>query len=100
MKVNDETAQQCLFNTIDAELILRGSMNVLGVIFESKLNWSEKVETAVMKANKSLNARKLISRFFSSTELQRLATSNFIIFCTTIQRFVTCLVLKITLNNC
>ena len=52
-------------------------MNVLGVLFDSKLNWSDQVSSAILKANKSLNAIKLIRKFFSTPELLQLVTSNF-----------------------
>jgi hypothetical protein len=48
-----------------AEIASKVSMNVLGVIFDSKPNWSEKVSSAVMKANRSLNALKLKRKYFS-----------------------------------
>jgi hypothetical protein len=43
-------------------------MNMLGVIFDSKLNLNEHVAMAVIKAKKVLNSIKLIGKFFSTTE--------------------------------
>jgi hypothetical protein len=41
------------------------SINVLGVIFDIKLNWSEQLVNTVMKANKSLEAIQLLRKFIS-----------------------------------
>jgi CHASE3 domain sensor protein len=41
-------------------------MNVLGVVFYSKLQWSEQVTKAVQKSNKSLNAIRIIRKIFSN----------------------------------
>ena len=60
-----------------AEIASKASMNVLGVIFDPKLNWSEQVSSAVMKFNKSLNAIKLIRKYFTTPEFLQLVTSNF-----------------------
>ena len=53
------------------------SINVLGVIFDTKLQWSEHVTKALQKANRSLNAIKMIRKFFSTKELVNLVTSNY-----------------------
>ena len=53
------------------------SMNVLGIMFASKLTWSLQVSSAIMKATKALNAIKLIRRFFTTNEILKLLTSNF-----------------------
>ena len=50
---------------------------MLGVIFDSKLKWENHVISAIKKANKSLNAIKLIQKFFNTKELLALTTSNF-----------------------
>jgi hypothetical protein len=60
-----------------SEIASKASMNVPGVIFDSKLSWSEQVSSAVMKANKSLNAIKLIRKYFTTPEFLQLVTSNF-----------------------
>ena len=41
------------------------SINVLGVTFDSKLNWSIQVAQSIMKAKRSLHAIKLIKIFFT-----------------------------------
>ena len=41
------------------------TMNVLGVIFDSKLQWSNQVANSIRKANAALHAIKLIKTFFN-----------------------------------
>ncbi len=60
-----------------AEIVSKSLMNVLGVLLDSELNWPEQVSQAVFKSNKSLNAIKIIRRFFGSSELLQLLTSNY-----------------------
>ena len=52
-------------------------MNVLGVIFDNKLNWSAQVLNSIQKENKALHAIRLIKQNFSKNELRMLITSNF-----------------------
>ena len=52
-------------------------MNVLGVIFDNKLNWAKHVANQISKANRALHAIKLIRKYFSKQEILKLLTSNF-----------------------
>ena len=52
-------------------------MNVLSVTFDSRMQWTEQVATSVKKANKSLLAIKLISKYFNENQIKSLLTSNF-----------------------
>jgi hypothetical protein len=61
----------------NADITLKASMNMLGVTFDSKLNWSEQVLLAVVKAYKCLNDIKWIRKYFNPNELLKLITSNF-----------------------
>ena len=63
-----------LFNSV---IRSKNTMNVLGVIFDSKLQWSAQVSNTIMKANRSLSAIKLIKKYFTKDELCTLLTSNF-----------------------
>jgi hypothetical protein len=45
------------------------TLNVLGVIFDLKLQWNEHVAKAITKSNYSLNGLKLIRKYFSTKEL-------------------------------
>ena len=51
-------------------------INVLGVIFDSKMQWSDHVAYASSKALKASNAIKLIKRYFNKKEILQLITSN------------------------
>ena len=47
-------------------------MNVLGVICDSKLSWDKHISYVITKAEKALNALRLISKLFSSKQLLQL----------------------------
>ena len=53
------------------------TMNVLGIIFDSKLNWAKHVASQINKANRALHAIKMIRKYFSKDEILQLLTSNF-----------------------
>jgi hypothetical protein len=42
---------------------LKGSINMQGIMFDSKLNWSEQVAKVILKGNRSLIAIKIMRRF-------------------------------------
>ena len=87
LKVNESKTEICLFHRLDSNPISisvcgtlitsKPSMNVLGVIFDSKLQWSPHVAQAITKARKALHAIKLIKKYFNLSELKTLLTSNF-----------------------
>ena len=56
---------------------IRKKINVLGVIFDQKLQWTDRVAYCISKSSKALCAIRLISKFFNTTELLQLITSNF-----------------------
>ena len=76
----------CLFHrgdttpiTISLEgvnIISNRTINVLGVIFDSKLTWADHISHAIKRSNKALNAIRIIKRFFTKRELLSLVTSN------------------------
>ena len=51
-------------------------MNVLGVSFDSKLNWQSQIEQTIKKSRTALHAIMLIKKYFTKTELIQLVTSN------------------------
>jgi hypothetical protein len=55
----------------------RKEISVLGVVFDSRLCWDNHVEKHINKANKALNAIKLLVQFFNTKELLQLLTSNY-----------------------
>ena len=52
-------------------------MNVLGVIFDTKLNWNAHVANAICKAKKSFYALRLLQKNFTDQEMRLLLDSNF-----------------------
>ncbi len=87
LKVNQEKTDLCLFYKHDTAPVTirlgdslirsKSEINVLGILFDSKLQWSNHVSKAISKANRALNAIKLISKYFATNELLSLLTSNF-----------------------
>jgi hypothetical protein len=87
LKVNETKTEVCLFSRKDTALVeinlnnniitSKDSMNVLGVIFDNKLNWAKHVADQISKANRALHAIKLIRKYFSKQEILQLLTSNF-----------------------
>ena len=51
------------------------SINVLGVTFDSKLNWGEHVSKAISKARRALFGLKHLKRFFNFIEMRQLLDS-------------------------
>ena len=52
-------------------------INVLGIIFDSKLQWGPQVENAIKKSNKAKHAIMLISKYFNKSKRNTLLTSDF-----------------------
>ena len=85
--VNESKTEVCLFHRNDQPKInitlqnirieSKKSMNVLGVIFDSKLNWSEHVANTISKAKKSLYALRLLRKYFNDQEMRTLLDSYF-----------------------
>ena len=87
LSVNESKTELCLFHRLDKPQITirlfnsviksQNSMNVLGVTFDSKLQWSAHVSKTILKANRALYAIRLIKNFFTQDELRTLLTANF-----------------------
>jgi hypothetical protein len=87
LKVNEAKTEVCLFHRLDCPVISieiggvtvnsKKQMNVLGVIFDSKLQWSPQVATSIKKSRSALHAINLIKKYFKPSELLMLITSNF-----------------------
>ena len=87
LKVNEEKTELCLFHRYDHHPIFislngkkiqsQNKMNVLGVTFDSKLQWGDHISQTIKKANIALHAIRLIKSYFTPTELRTLITSNF-----------------------
>ena len=88
LKVNDLKTEICLFHRNDCQLIeitvngllikSKSNMNVLGVSFDSKLQWHSQVSNAISKSKKALHVIYLIRKYFTSKELLNLITSNYL----------------------
>ncbi len=87
LRVNGSKTEVCLFHRMDCQSVIvnvndspiksKNSMNVLGVTFDSKLNWSDHINNCTKKAKKALHAIKLIRPNFTPNELKTIITSNF-----------------------
>ncbi len=87
LTVNESKTELCLFHRLDQPHItinLFGSeiksldfINVLGVLFDSKLQWSAHISKTILKANRALCAIRLIKNYFTKDELRTLLTANF-----------------------
>ena len=64
--------------TLNGKLVTsKSTMNVLGVIFDSKLQWDSQVCHSITKSCKALCAIHKIKRYFTNKELLQVVTSNF-----------------------
>ena len=87
LEVNEGKTEVCLFHRNDQPLITikllgnsvktKKSMNVLGVLFDSKLTWGPHVAHAICKANKSLYAIRLIKKYFTAEQIKTLLTAYY-----------------------
>ena len=87
MKVNKAKTDVCLFHrgdTTQVSLNINGNIvksnnkiNILGVIFDSKMQWSDHIVHAIKRATCALNAIRLIRNFFTKGELLQWIASNF-----------------------
>ena len=85
--VNEGKTEICLFHRNDKPAIevsvcgtvvrSKKQMNVLGVIFDSKLNWDAHISHAILKSKKALYALRLLRRHFSNIEMRTLLDSYF-----------------------
>ena len=87
LKVNEAKTEICLFHRHDVrttEITLNNcriktqtNMNVLGVLFDTKLTWAPQVNQTISKSKIALHAIRLIKPYFTATELKQIVTSNF-----------------------
>ena len=87
LKVNDEKTEACLFHIrgqAQIEFEINGiivktkpSMNVLGVQFDSKLQWHEHIQNVRRKLKKVLQSLFLIRKYFNKSEFLTIVTSNY-----------------------
>ena len=85
--VNEGKTEICLFHKRDqqkvsikingTQILTKNFINVLGVTFDSKLNWSVHIANCISKAKKSLYALRLLRPFFCKNKMRTLLDSNF-----------------------
>ena len=61
----------------EVEIHTKKQISILGVLFDSKLEWSLQVENSVRKARSSLQGLRVINKYFTTTERLTLLTSFF-----------------------
>ena len=87
MVVNESKTELCLFHRNDKPkitvciggclVISKNQINVLGVTFDSKLNWTTHVNNCIVKAKKALYGLRLLRRYFNATQMRMLLDSKF-----------------------
>ena len=87
LRINTSKTEVCVFaknicaehSVVLADLIIpiEKQLKVLGVIFDSKMTWFAQVEKAVQSANKAKQGLRLIARYFTQSEMLKLATAFF-----------------------
>ena len=87
LKVNVGKTELVVFHRMDTstgmirmngvDVTSKKEISVLGVIFDSKLEWAMQVEKSVRKARSALQGLRIISRFFTTPEKLMLLTSLF-----------------------
>ena len=85
--VNESKTELCLFHRNDKPKITvsiggclvtsKNQINVLGVTFDSKLNWTTHVNNCIVKAKKALYGLRLLRRYFNATQMRMLLDSKF-----------------------
>ena len=85
--VNEKKTELCLFHRNDSQLVSvsiydqtvrsKKTMNVLGVVFDCKLTWSEHIAHAIKKSNKSLCALRMLKKYLTPLEMKTIMTSNY-----------------------
>ena len=87
MKVNTNKTEFCIFHRNDTAPVIvnlagynvtsKNTIKVLGVLFDSKLNWAAHIENTIQKCKKTLQAIRLISDYFNIDERLNIVTSLF-----------------------
>ena len=85
--VNDEKTEICLFHKQDHATVnvrvnnklvkSKRTINILGVLFDSKLQWNDQVAQSIRKSKQALHALRLVNKYMTKTEMKILLTANF-----------------------
>ena len=52
-------------------------MNIIGVVFDSTLNWAQHVNKVLMKADLTKYAIRMIAKYFTRKELNKIKTAYY-----------------------
>ena len=87
MRVNESKTECCVFYKTDVAqrrikinqeyVATKSIINMLGIVFDSKLQWAPQVAGSISKATRALNGLRLINRYFNMSKLLSLVTSNY-----------------------
>ena len=87
LKINEQKTEVCIFHrhkeeirniTInESNITTSNKINILGILFDSNLNWNRQYEQAIREANKNLYAIKKVAKYFNQDEAKTLLTSMF-----------------------
>ena len=87
LKINEEKTEICIFHrrnvmcktfTIkNSTIVSKNTINILGLIFDSKLRWHEQVDHAIKSSNTNLYAIKVIRKYFNQDELKTMLTGMY-----------------------
>ena len=85
--VNENKTEVCLFHRNDKPKITinvagcrvrsKDNINVLGVTFDSKLEWSSQVRNCISKAKRALFGLRILKKYFTNSQMRLLLDSNF-----------------------
>ena len=87
MKVNEDKTEFCIFHRNDLQqtnikifdsiISSKPTIKILGVTFDSKLNWSHHINLTIQKCKKNLQAIKIVANNFTIDERLNIVTSLF-----------------------
>ena len=94
LKVNENKTEICIFfrdDTTQVDIMVKNTtveskdhMNVLGVIFDSRLTWAKHVAIQANKAYSALQATKLFRNFFTQKEYYLYSLQTFTLYYSTV----------------
>ena len=87
LEENTDKTEVCLYHRTDnvpiqlrisdTVITTKSQMKVLGIFFDSKLQWHCQVANAINKSKQALHSIRIISKYFTQYEKLQLLTSNF-----------------------
>jgi hypothetical protein len=87
LKINEENTEICIFqrrNVIcktftikNSTIVSKNTINIQGIIFDSRLRWKEQEDHAIKSSNTNLYAVKVIRKYFNQEELKTMLTAMY-----------------------